>query len=136
MAYEMRQSQPEDRSLGDLFSDLTRDTATLVRQEVTLAKTELTDKASKVGKDVAFLAMGGLVAYAGMVAIIFGLIFLINALGLSLWVSALLVGLVVAAVGGALVSKGLGELKKIDPVPRQTVESLKEDKEWAKEQTR
>jgi len=58
------QQTKDDRSLGDLFGDLARDMGTLVSQEVALARTEITDKATRVGKDVAMLAVGGLVAYA------------------------------------------------------------------------
>jgi hypothetical protein len=55
----------DDRSLGELFSALATDTSTLVRQEVELAKTEMTQKATRVGKDIGFLLAGGAVAYAG-----------------------------------------------------------------------
>jgi len=125
--------QQEQRSLGDLFSELTRETSTLVRKEMELAKTEMTDKATKAGKNIGFLAIGGAVAYAGLLAVIGGVILLL-ANAVSLWVSALIVGLVVAVVGYVLVQKGLTALKNLDLVPRQTIETLKEDKEWAKDQ--
>src|SRR5678809_1459440 len=64
----------EERSLGELFVDLTDAVKTLVRQEAQLAKTELGQKAGRVGKDVGFLAAGGAVAYAGLLAIIGSLI--------------------------------------------------------------
>ncbi len=124
----------DDRSIGELFSELSQETATLVRQEVQLAKTEMTQKASRVGKDVGFLAAGGAVAYAGLLAIIAGVIFLL-ALVIPLWLSALLVGIAVAAAGYFLVRKGLDALKQEDLAPRETIETLKEDKEWAKDQT-
>jgi len=125
--------QQEQRSLGDLFSELTRETSTLVRKEMELAKTEMTDKATKAGKNIGFLAIGGAVAYAGLLAVIGGVILLL-ANAISLWVSALVVGLIVAVVGYVLVQKGLTALKNLDLVPRQTIETLKEDKEWAKDQ--
>jgi len=127
--------QREERSLGDLFSELTRETSTLVRKEIELAKTEMTDKATKVGKNVASLAIGGAVAYAGALALIAGVILLIGN-AIPLWVSALIVGLVVAGIGYFLIQKGLTALKNLDMVPRQTIETLKEDKEWAKDQIR
>lgn len=127
--------QREERSLGDLFSELTRETSTLVRKEIELAKTEMTDKATKVGKNVASLAIGGAVAYAGALALIAGVILLLGN-AIPLWVSALLVGLVVAGIGYFLIQKGLTALKHLDMVPRQTIETLKEDKEWAKDQIR
>lgn len=125
--------QQEQRSLGDLFSDLTRDTSTLVRKEIELAKTEMTDKATKAGKNIGFLAIGGAVAYAGLLALIGGIVVLLANV-VALWVAALIVGVIVAGIGYALVQKGLTALKNLDLVPRQTIETLKEDKEWAKDQ--
>ncbi|MDP8949979.1 MAG: phage holin family protein [Actinomycetota bacterium] len=128
------QGRGDDRSLGELFSELSQETTTLIRQEVNLAKTEMSQKASRVGKDVGFMAAGGAVAYAGLLAIVAGVIALVG-LVIPLWLSALLVGLVVAAIGYFLVRKGLDALKQEDLAPRQTIETLKEDKEWAKDQT-
>jgi TRAP-type C4-dicarboxylate transport system permease small subunit len=132
----MMQQSRNERSLGELFSDLTRDMGTLVRQEVDLARTEMTRQASKAGKDVASMAVGGAVAYAGFLAIVAAIILALGALGLPLWVSALIVGIVIAGIGYVLIQRGREALKKVNVAPRQTVETLKEDAEWAKEQTR
>lgn len=123
----------EERSVGELLSELTRELSTLFRQEVTLAKTEMTQKASKAGKDVGFLAVGGAITYAGFLAILAGVVL---ALGLVLpwWASALIVGVVVAAIGYFLIRKGQAALKQVDLTPQETVETLKEDKQWLKEQ--
>lgn len=131
----MQQSKDE-RSLGELFGDLARDMGTLVSQEITLARTEMTAKASRVGKDIAFLAVGGMIAYAGLLAIIAAVILLLGSNGVPWWLSALIVGLVVAGIGYFLVQRGLTALKREDLTPRQTIESLKEDTQWAKEQVR
>jgi uncharacterized membrane protein YqjE len=128
------QQTKDDRSLGDLFGDLARDMGTLVSQEIALARTEVADKATRVGKDVAMLAVGGLVAYAGLLAIIAAVIVLIWDRGVPLWASALIVGAIVAVVGYLLVQRGISALKRQDLAPRQTIESLKEDTRWAKEQ--
>jgi len=128
------QQTNNERSLGELFGDLARDMGTLVSQEMTLAKTELTDKAARVGKDVALLAAGGLVAYAGLLAIIAAVIVLIADRGVPLWASALIVGAIVVGVGYLLVQRGISALKRQDFAPRQTIASLKEDTQWAKEQ--
>ena len=126
----------DDRSIGELFAELAQESATLVRQEVQLAKTEMSQKASRVGKDVGFLAVGGAVAYAGLLAIVAGLIFLLGDLDfLPLWLAAFVVGIVVAAVGYFLVKKGLDALKQEDLAPQETIQTLKEDKEWAKDRT-
>jgi len=132
----MMQQSKDERSLGDLFGDLARDMGTLVSQEVALARTELSAKASEVGKDIGFLAVGGLVAYAGLLAIIAAVIVLLATNGVPLWASALIVGLIVAAIGYVLVQRGLTALKQQDFAPRQTIETLKEDTQWAKEQVR
>ncbi len=125
----------EDRSLGELFAELTKETTSLVRQEVALAKTEMSQKATEAGKDIGFLGAGGALAYAGLLAIIAGIILALGEL-IPLWVSALLVGLLVAAIGYFLVRRGLNALKQVKPVPEQTIQTLKEDKEWAKDQTK
>jgi hypothetical protein len=132
----MMQQTNDERSIGELFGDLARDMGTLVSQELALARTELTDKATRVGKDVAMLAAGGLVAYAGLLAIVAAVIVLIADRGVPLWVSALVVGLVVAGIGYLLVQRGISALRREDLAPRQTIQSLKEDTQWVKEQVR
>lgn len=131
----MRQSR-DDRSLGDLFSELSRETSALIRQEVALAKAEMTAKATEAGKDIGFLAVGGAVAYAGFLTLLGALVVILATIGVPWWLSALIVGLAVVIVGYVLVQRGLSRLRNLDPAPRQTIETLKEDAEWAKEQTR
>jgi hypothetical protein len=128
------QERRDERSLGELFGDLARETSVLVRQEVQLAKTEMTQKASAVGKDIGFLAVGGAVAYAGLLALVATLIIVLGTVGLPWWLASLIVGVVVAAVGYFLVQKGLTALKNENMVPQQTIQTLKEDRQWAKEQ--
>lgn len=124
-----------ERSVGDLFGELSQEMSTLVRQEVQLAKAEMSQKASRVGKDLGFLAVGGAVAYAGFLALLAAAI-LALALVLPGWAAALIVGVVVAAIGFFLVRKGLKDLKQTDPAPRETLQTMKEDVQWAKDQTR
>jgi hypothetical protein len=125
--------QPKDeRSLGDLFSDLTRELSTLIRQETTLAKTELSEKVSSVGKDAGTIAVGGAIAYAGFLAIVAAVILVLGFV-LPLWLSALIVGAVVTGIGGLLVQKGRSGLKHADLTPHQTIETLKEDRQWMKD---
>lgn len=129
----MQQSRDE-RSLGELFGDLARETSTLVRQEVQLAKTEMTQKATAVGKDIGFLAVGGAVAYAGLLALIATIIIILATIGLPWWLAALIVTVIVLAIGGFLVQRGLTALKHETMAPEQTIQTLKEDRQWAKEQ--
>jgi hypothetical protein len=128
------QARKDDRSLGELFADLARDMGVLVRQEVGLATTELTHTATRAGRELATVAVGGLVAYAGLLAILAAIIIGLAAAGLPWWLAALVVGVVVALIGGALVQRGLAALKHADLAPRQTVQTLKEDAQWAKDQ--
>jgi len=127
--------QREERSLGELFAELSRETSTLVRHEVELAKTEMTRKASRMGKHVGFIVAGGLVAYAALLAIVASLIALLaTVVDLPVWASALLVGAIIAGASYFLVQKGLQGLKEIDMTPKRTVQTLKEDVQWAKDQ--
>ena len=124
----------DDRSLGELFGDLARDMGILVRQEVGLATTEMTYKASRLGQELAMVAVGGLVVYAGLLAIIATLIIGLATAGLPWWLAALVVGVIVAGVGALMLQRGINSLKHADLAPRQTIETLKEDTQWAKEQ--
>ncbi len=130
------QPERDERSLGELFADLSHEMSTMVRQEVEIAKTEMTQKAFQAGKHVGFLAVGGALSYAGLLAIIAALIITLRKSGLAWWLSALLVGSMVAGVGAFLAWRGLDALRREDLIPRQTIETLKEEKEWAKEQVR
>ncbi len=128
-----QQKLAEERSLGDLFSELAAETSTLVRQEVALAQTELTQKATSVGKNVGFLVVGGAVGYAALLAILAALI-----IGLAnfvpAWAAALIVAVVVGIAAFLLISSALKSLKETELTPRETVKSLKEDAEWLKNQ--
>lgn len=123
----------DNRSLGDLFTDLTHETTVLVRQEVQLAKTEMSQKAAEVGKDVGFLVAGGAILYAGLLALIATIIIAL-AYAMPWWLSALIVAIVVLAIGGFLVQRGLANLKQTSLAPTQTLDTLKEDATWTKDQ--
>ena len=127
------QLQKDERSLGDLFSELAAETGTLVRQEVALAQVELTEKATRVGKNVGYLAVGGAIGYAALLALLASVI-----IGLSMlmpaWLAALLVGVVVGIAAFVLISSALSELRKTELTPAESVESIKEDAQWLKNQ--
>jgi hypothetical protein len=125
--------QMENRPLGELFSDLATDMSNLVRQEVALAKLEVTQKAKHVGTNVGYLVIGGAVAYAGLLAVIAAIIMLLARV-MPYWGSALLVGVVVAGIAWLLIGKAMTALQQTDLTPRETVETLKEDAAWMKQQ--
>jgi hypothetical protein len=125
----------QDRSIGELFGQLTQDMTLLVRQEIQLARTEMSDKLSRFTTNLVSVLSGGFVAYLGGLALVAALILAIRDLAnISLALSALIVGAVLAIVGYVMLQKGVKELKRVDLAPRRTVETLKDDVQWAKEQ--
>ena len=129
----MSQEVVEQRPLGELFGELAQETGTLVRKEVELVKTEMTAKLSTAAKEAALVGLGGAIAHLGGMALLAALILGLGTL-IPMWLSALIVGAVVCCTGGALAMSGVRKLKNIDPVPRMTVQTLKEDKRWLSEQ--
>jgi len=123
----------ENRSLGDLFAELANETGTLVRQEVALAKAEVTQKAKQVAKNVGYLLIGGAIAYAAFLAFIASLIMLLAKV-MPQWGATLLVGVLIAGLGWLLIGKALSALQQTEVTPRHTVNTLKEDATWLKEQ--
>jgi Putative Actinobacterial Holin-X, holin superfamily III len=124
----------QERSIGELFGQLTQDLSLLVRQETQLAKTEIQEKISRASRDLVALAAGGIVALIGGFAIAAAIILLlVDPVGLEPWVAALLVGVLLAGGGYVMLQKGLRDLKTVDPAPRRTVESVKEDIQAIKE---
>ncbi len=109
--------------LARLFSDLARDIVTVIQQELRLARAELTGKVGGVVRPVGFIAAGGALLYAGLLAILAAAIVALHAL-LPWWTAALFVGLVVSAGGYLLVQTGLQEVRRQDVVPRQTIATL------------
>lgn len=126
----------DPRSLGDMFADLTRETRTLIQQEIQLAKTELSQSASRLAGSLTLIVAGGLIAYGGLLAIVAAVVLGLIAIGLAAWAAALLGGVVIAVIGYALVRAGLASLRPQDLAPRETIETLKEDARWLKTQTR
>ena len=132
----------QERSLGELFGQLSQDMTMLVRQEVQLARAEMSEKLSRLTTNLVSVVAGGFVAYVGALALVAALILALNDLAnISPWVSALIVGAVLAIAGYAMLRRGLGELKRVDLAPRRTVENIKDDVQaikddvqWAKEQ--
>jgi hypothetical protein len=125
----------QERSIGELFGQLSQDMTLLVRQEIQLARTEMSDKLSRFTTNLVSVLSGGFVAYLGGLALVAALILAIRDFAnISLAWSALIVGAVLAIVGYVMLQKGVKELKRVDLAPRRTVETLKDDVQWAKEQ--
>ncbi|WNM62602.1 phage holin family protein [Candidatus Nitrospira neomarina] len=119
----------EERPLSDLFRDLMNETKILIQQEIQLLKLEMSQKATQAGKDVGFIAVGGALAYAGLLVLLAAAT-LALALVIPGWASALIIGLVVVGIGYGLIQKGISDLKNINPAPQKTIDSIKETKQW------
>ena len=132
----------QERSIGELFGQLSQDMTLLVRQEIQLARSELGEKVSRLTTNLISVIAGGFVAYVGALALVAALILGLHDLAeISPWVSALIVGAVLAVAGYVMLRRGLAELKRVDLAPRRTVENIKDDVQaiksdvhWAKEQ--
>ena len=132
---ELSRRTAEERSIAELLGELSHDMGLLVRQEAQLAKTEMQGTLSRVATDLVSLATGGVVMMLGGLALTAAIILLlIDPVGLKPWVSAVLVGIVMLIIGSVLLRRGIKDLKATDPTPRRTVETIKEDIQWAKEQ--
>ncbi len=122
----------EEKSLGELFSELASGFNTMLQQEIALAKAETKEAATRAVKDVMFLVIGGFILYTALY------VFLAAAVaGLSeivpIWLSALIVGVAVSGIGYILVQKGLHDLKKRSFKPEKTIQSVREDKDWVRD---
>ena len=125
----MARSQDE-RSLGELFAELSRETGVLVRKEVELATTEMTAKARTAAAHVGTISVGGALAHAGLLVLLAAFVIGLTQLGVTAWLSATIVALVTIGVGYALATKGLARLRQTNFAPAQTIETLKETATW------
>ena len=127
----------DGRGFADLFRQLRDEITALFRQEVALAKTEVTEKAKTVGRQVGYIAAGGVVALLGVVFVLWFVTlvigFMLAAAGLEAWaiiLAPLITGLILLLVGGFLLMSGIEKLKSMNYTPEKTKQSLKEDKQW------
>jgi len=125
-------NQLRERPLGEVAKDLTRDLSLLVRQELELAKSEMAEKGRTAAPGIGLLGGGGVVALCAAGAMT-AFAILVLALFLPEWLAALLVGAVLAGIAYLLVKRGKERVEEAGkPVPEQTIETVKEDVEWAK----
>jgi O-antigen ligase len=121
---------PDARSLGDLFSDLSRDIGTLFRHELALARAEMSAKISRAGRHAGTLALGVTVALAGLFTLAASLVLLLVRAGMPAWAAALLVGLGLAGAGAAVAVGAIKALRTEDLTPTETIQTLKETTAW------
>lgn len=131
----MPDTEKNNRPISSLFSDLLNELTELVRQEILLAKREISDKVNQITSGGVILVAGGAVLFAGFLALLHcAELALANVM--APWLAALIVGGVVAIVGLILVLKGRSKLKTANLAPQRTMESLQRDKELAQEHVR
>ena len=124
-----------ERPVGELLKQLANETTTLVRQELELAKAEMREKAGKAGPGVGMWGAAGVVALVALGSLTAFLILALDGV-MPNWLAALIVGLVYSAIAGLLYVRGKKRVEEAgSPVPEQTIETLKEDVQWAKHPT-
>jgi len=128
--------EPRERPVGELLRDLSQQTSTLVHQEIELAKAELAQKAKQAGVGAGMFggaAVVGLLSLGALTACFVAAL----ATVMATWLAALIVAVVYAAIAGALALVGKRRIKQATPAaPEQTIETLKEDVQWAKTRAR
>jgi uncharacterized membrane protein len=130
-----------ERSLASLLKELRDETTMLMREELELAKTEISEKLSRVSRNVAYLATGSMVAFAGLIVLLIaasaGLRVGLIAMDLDPltadWLAPLIVAAVVMVIGYVLLHKAINTLKEESMVPERTVKTVQDDKNWIQE---
>ncbi len=121
-----------ERPVGELLKQLSEETTTLVKQELELAKAEMAEKGRQAGTGAGLFGGAGVTGLLALIALTLTLIYALGT-GMEDWIAALIVTVLWAAVAGVLALTGKQKLQEAGPpVPEQTVETVKEDVEWAK----
>jgi drug/metabolite transporter (DMT)-like permease len=124
----------DNRPLSELFSELSRETGILVRKEVELATTEMTAKLRTAGAHAGTIAAGGALAHACVLVIIAAIVIGLSQMGVTPWLSALIVGFATTGVGYLLVNKGMTNLRRTSVAPTNAIETMKETAKWTTKQ--
>jgi Putative Actinobacterial Holin-X, holin superfamily III len=121
-----------DRPIGELLKQLSQETTTLVRQEIDLAKAEMSQKGKRAGLGAGMFGGAGVAGLLALVALTIAAIAALDT-GMPTWLAALIVGVVWAAIVGVLALQGRQKIQAATPpVPEQAIETTKEDVQWAK----
>ena len=123
-------SSAGEPSIGELFRQLAEDSATLVRQEMALAKAEMSRNVKSAAQSAAMVAVGGMIAFLGVLVLLAGIVVLLGDALNNYWLAALIVGFVFLAIGGLLAMSNLNKLKAEELAPERTIQTLQEDKQW------
>lgn len=120
----------DDRTLGDLFVELSREMTELVRKEMQLATTEMSAKVRMGAMQAGIVGAGGALLYAGTLVALAAIVLVLVAVGVPAWLSALIVALIALGAGYLLTNRGIERLRSTSFAPTQTMETLKENATW------
>ena len=124
-----------DRSVADVVQDILRNLQEMVRSEVRLAKVEIRDEARRAMSSGIWLAAGVVGALSAWIFLLWTVAYLL-ATRMSMWAATLMVAVVMGCVASVLIIGGIRKMKRIQPIPERTVESVKENLEWMKQPTK
>jgi uncharacterized membrane protein YqjE len=130
-----RQDARDSRSIGDITGDLLENAQELFRDEIRLAKVEIREDLKTAGRAAAILVTGILMALFAFGMLLFTATWALDTL-LPLWAAAGIVTVVVAVLAAVLITVGRSRVSEVNPKPERTVESMKENVQWIKQQTR
>lgn len=134
---EFRPASREREGITDLLRELATESASLVRQEVGLARLEMKETATAFAKDAVRLGIAAGLAMAGGLALTAFLILVVgNLLNGAYWAGALIIGALLLLIGGLMARSAVADMKKIDVKPEETIESLGEDRRWLQREAR
>ena len=125
----------EERSVADVLQDILRNVQEIVRAEMRLAKVEIRDETRRAVSSGIWIAAGVVGALSAWMCLLWTVAYLL-ATRMSLWAATLVVGVVMACVAGVLIIGGIRRVKRIQPIPERTIESVKENLEWMKQPTK
>jgi len=137
-AYSSRgslENMTNDRSAVDVLKDIVGNVQEIIRSEVRLAKAETRLEISKATSGSKTLAIGGVLGLYGGAFVLLAIVYALS-LVVAAWLAALIVGLALAIPGALMISNGLTSLKRVNPAPEKTIETVKENVEWMKNQTK
>lgn len=123
-----------DRSIGDLLGDLLQQALTLIRQEVQLARTEVSERASALVSDAVWMGAGVLLLHTALVTAVAAIVLALGQAGMSFPAAAALVTAVLVAAGGVIIQSRVSAIRRRRTVPSQTVDSIKETGQWLRDQ--
>lgn len=123
------------RSIADVLQDIVENVQTIIRSEVRLAKTEITEEATKAGRAAGMMAGGVITALFTIWLLLLTIMFALATV-IPIWSAALLLFVVMAIVTAVLLSAGKKRFKTVHAKPEKTIETVKENVEWVKSQTK